>query len=328
MKRSGLRTRILCTALILAGIPAAGTAAGADGRVPVCLVPAGNRTVEHPARVPAESVPALLRTTPSYAGPCATYGKPVALGDGTLRAYAQQADGRPVAVGVVFAASALRGLPTAVSDGKHCYDRNGDGRLDLHMECSVGHENALEVPGGSNSPFTWDLVNWNPAGHNPKGVYDTPHFDFHFYIQPKAERDAIGTGPCEANMDCEDYARAKKPVPVRYTAPDFADMNAVEPAMGNHLLDARAPELNGRPFTHTWIYGAYDGRITFYEAMIAKSWLAGQRDGTVADVCVPFRQPAAWRESGWYPTRYCVGYRENRGEHVVSLEGFVFRKGS
>ncbi|MET8980559.1 hypothetical protein ABZX85_33630 [Streptomyces sp. NPDC004539] len=326
--RSGLRTRILCTALILAAVPAVATASGEDERVQVCLVPSGAPTVEHPSRLPAAAVPALLRTTPSYAGPCAAYGPAVRLGDGTLRAYTRQVAGRPVAVGVVFPASALRGLPTAVSDGRHCFDADGDGRTDLHTECSVGHEYALEPPGAGQAPFVWDLVNWNPAGHNPQGVYDTPHFDFHFYLQPKSARDAIRTGPCQSHMNCEDYARARRPVPARYTAPGFADLDAVEPAMGNHLLDTRSPELNGGPFTHTWIYGAYDGEITFYEAMVAKSWLEGQRDGRVEDTCTSFRQPRAWRESGWYPTRYCTEYRENRREHVVSLEGFVFREAS
>jgi hypothetical protein len=27
-------------------------------------------------------------------------------------------------------------------------------------------------------------LNWNPHGHIPPGVYDLPHFDFHFYIEP------------------------------------------------------------------------------------------------------------------------------------------------
>jgi len=31
--------------------------------------------------------------------------------------------------------------------------------------------------------------------------------------------------------------------------------------MGNHLLDLTGPEFNKQPFTRTWIYGAYDGKV-------------------------------------------------------------------
>ncbi|WP_416973827.1 hypothetical protein [Streptomyces sp. 4F14] len=304
MARTGRRTRIVLAMAILGGF-LTGAAARTAELVPACLVPPGN---PHP-------------------GSCTTYGRAVPLGYGVLRSYVQRVGALPVAVGVVFPASALSGLPTAGSDGKHCFDKDGDGRTDPHTECSVGHENVLDLPAGAG-PFAWELVNWNPQGHIPKGVYDTPHFDFHFYMQPLAERNAIRPGPCATLMNCEDYTRAKKPLPARYAPPDFVDVDAVEPAMGNHLLDARSQELNGGPFTHTWIYGTYDGEITFYEAMIAKSWLEELHEGRAGDTCTPFRQPRAWRESGWYPTEYCVEYRENRKEYAISLSNFTYRTGS
>ncbi|MEX3107760.1 MULTISPECIES: hypothetical protein [unclassified Streptomyces] len=325
MARTGRRTRIVLATAILAAFLTG--AAEESERARICLVPPGNPDAERTVSVPAKSVPALLRTTASYAGPCAEYGSAVPLGGGVLRAYVQRVGARPVAVGVAFPASSLRGLPTAASDGKHCFDKDGNGGIDLHTECSVGHENVLALPPGAG-PFTWELVNWNPEGHIPKGVYDTPHFDFHFYIQPLVERNAIRPGPCPALTDCADYARAKKPVPSRYLAPDFVDVDAVEPVMGNHLLDARAPELNGGPFTRTWIYGTYDGEVTFYEAMIAKSWLENLKGARSDDTCTLFRQPRAWRNSGWYPTSYCAEYRENRKEYAVSLTDFVYREGS
>jgi hypothetical protein len=30
-----------------------------------------------------------------------------------------------------------------------------------------------------DTPFTWVLLNWDLAGHSPRGVYDVPHFDVH-----------------------------------------------------------------------------------------------------------------------------------------------------
>lgn len=273
---------------------------------------------ERTIRVPAHIVPTR---------PCTEYGKRVPMGDGAIRSYTQRVGRRPLALGVTFPAAALRNLPVPVSDGKHCFDKDGDGEFDLHTECAVGHEHVLDLPRGFrhkvDTPFEFALTNWNPQGHMPVGVYNVPHFDFHFYIQSLEERNAIRVGPCPVLTNCDDYERAKLPVPERYRAPDFADFDAVEPAMGNHLIDPTGPEFNGRPFTHTWIYGQYDARITFYETMITKAWFDDRRD-----VCVPFKQPSAWQQAGWYPTSYCIAYRENRDDYTVSLTGFRYRQAS
>ncbi|TDD33906.1 hypothetical protein E1287_18350 [Actinomadura sp. KC06] len=333
LRRPARPLLVAALAVLLAGAsPAPGTALAAEpgGRgTTVCFVARDNPDREHTIRVPSRAVPKLLRTSLSYVGPCAEYGHSLSLGDGAMRTYTQRVRSRPLAMGVTFRASTLRNLPIPVSDGKHCFDKDGSGDLDLHKECAVGHELVLDLPRGFRSaidtPFKWSLTNWNPQGHMPTGVYDVPHFDFHFYIQPLAERNQIRPGPCPMLTNCDDYKRAKLPVPERYRPPDFSDVDAVEPAMGNHLIDLTGPEFNGRPFTHTWIYGQYDGEITFYEAMITKAWFDGQRKGATGDICVPFKQPREWRLAGWYPTSYCIAYRENRDDYTVALTDFRYR---
>jgi len=254
------------------------------------------------------------------------------MGDGYLRTATVTRDERPLALGVTFPATALSSLPQEVSDGKHCFDKNGDGVADLHTECAVGHEHVLDLPTGFaqriDSPFGWALVNWNPEGHPPPEVYDVAHFDVHFYIQPLWERNNIDPGPCPILIDCADYEQAIKPVPEQYVPSEFEDVGAIEAAMGNHLVDVTGPEFQGEPFTHTWIFGAYGGEITFYEAMITKEWFDRQRAGRAPSRCAPIKQPLAWQVAGWYPTRYCMEYRENRDDFVVSLEGFVYREAS
>ena len=81
---------------------------------------------------------------------------------------------------------------------------------------------------------------------------------------------AIRPGPCGELIDCDDFKRAQIPVPAQYVHADHIDVGAAVPDMGNHLIDAKSPELvvQGREFTHTFIFGAYDGQITFYEPMI------------------------------------------------------------
>jgi hypothetical protein len=93
--------------------------------------------------------------------------------------------------------------------------------------------------------------------------------------------------------------------------------------MGNHLLDSRSPELvdPSTPFTRTFIYGAFDGELMFWEPMITLDFLS-----RTSDSCFEISQPEAYRRSGYYPTRYCV--REQPGMRTVSLEGFTYVEAS
>ena len=192
-------------------------------------------------------------------------GAPSALGNGTVAGYAEfDVSGAVTAIGVVFSGGVLDNLPAAPSDGHHCFDMNKDGTIDLAAECASWHERVLPLPSEASRqpdlPFKWALLNWNPHGHIPPGVYDKPHFDVHFYIEPIEKVFAIESGPCgPEHVRCDQFTQARLPVPANYMHPDFKDVEAVAPAMGNHLVDPKAPEFNGVPFTHTWIYGVYEG---------------------------------------------------------------------
>ena len=117
--------------------------------------------------------------------------------------------------------------------------------------------------------------------------------------------------------------RAQTPI-----APQFMPANyrfsAAVPAMGQHMIDAEAPELADPPaadFTQSFLYGAYDGHIIFYEPMVNLAYLQSQPDD-----CLPFPLPEAWEASGHYPTQSCIRYSPDRDEYDVSLEGFVYRE--
>lgn len=338
--KRGAKAGALITALLLATLPAADggepvanggePVSAADGIVTVCHVPARTPDQEATVKVPRRTAEVLLRTSLSYLGPCASYGQSAPLGNGRLTVYAQ-ADGRtPRSIGLVFKSATLDGLPYhPPTAGLWCHDRDGDGVIDQHSECSGGYENALELSEAFTSkvdtPFTYLLVNWNPMGHIPPGVWDRPHFDIHFYLNDNAERLKIRPGPCPVLVNCDDYEIGKILPAPRYVAPDYIDVDALEPAMGNHLIDPTTDEFNGGPFTHTFIYGSWGGHITFYEPMVTHEWFAGLRDGAVDDACFAMKLPQAWEQPGWYPTRYCLRHRENRDELTASLEDFVYR---
>jgi hypothetical protein len=237
-----------------------------------------------------------------------------------------QESGAPGAVGVMISAVALAGLPAEPSDRHHCFDRDGDGVTTHSAECVETHEFIIPLPDEVNRrgdiPFKWVLLNWNAHGHIPPGVYDVPHFDVHFYMVPIADVFAIGDGPCGPEfVDCEDFAVAKAPLPPDLMHPDFSDVDAVVPAMGNHLIDLSGREFQGEPFTRSWIYGIYGGRVIFYEEMVTLAYLLSR-----PDACMPIKSPPAVAVGGWYPTERCVRYDAAADAYVVSMEGFVYRE--
>ncbi|GIJ76521.1 hypothetical protein SAMN05443287_10838 [Micromonospora phaseoli] len=299
-------------------------------QVDVCVAPSASGGFEVTAKVPRSVANSLLRRTSSYPGVCASYGESTKLGNGTIRAFTQSRDGVPHTIGLSMTEDALDGLPShPATEGRWCHDVNQDGETDPHTECTGGYEFPLQLSkefrDEVDTPFQYVLTNWNPAGHLPEHIYDRPHFDVHFYLTSNEERMAIRPGPCGMLVDCEDFEVGRLPLPAQYLPADYSDFSAVEPGMGNHLIDLTGPEINGEPFTHTFIYGSYGGRLTFYEPMVTHDWFRSVVSGESAGGCFPIKQPQAWQTGGWYPTRYCVRHRENRSEVVTTLEDFVHR---
>lgn len=234
------------------------------------------------------------------------YGTPRKLGDGMARTYvvlSERGARTPVELGVALDERALDELPAA---GSHPLD--------------------LELPAHAPAPYRLVEVDWNANGHVPEGVYTVPHFDFHFYTITAAERDAIDpSDPAYAakasNLPAGDY------VPPFYVVPGPPALVA-EPRMGVHWVDLRSPELQAllghpeayQPFTKTFIYGSWDGRFTFFEPMITRDYLLAH-----PDVVTPIPVPAAYPQSGYYPTAYRVTYDAQAKEYRVALAGLTAR---
>lgn len=250
------------------------------------------------------------------------------LGNGTVSSYAEFDNrGTPTAIGIAFSATALDGLP-AGSNRHHCFDRNKDGVIDPTTECHNTFEFVIPLPDAvskrSDVAFKWVLLNWNPVGHAPPGVWDVPHFDIHFYLEPIANIFAITSGSCGPEfVRCDQFEVGKRPVPPNYIHPDFRDVGAVVPAMGNHLLDLTGPEFHKHPFTRSWIFGAYDGRVTFYEEMVTRAFLLSR-----PDTCFQIKSPKAVALSGFYPSVSCIRHNAATGEYTVSMERFTLREAS
>ena len=225
-------------------------------------------------------------------------GPPTAIGDGQAKAFVTlDGKGMPMAIGIRLTSAALNNLPK-----EHPHDVPG-------VEYPLALPKQVAMTGFND--FT---VGWNPQGHIPPGVYDTPHFDFNFYLIRPAERYKI-------TLQGDDLTRAQKQpapefMPDGYMLPE----GTAEPRMGAHAVDLSAPEFNRQGFTKTFIYGFYDGRMIFLEPMVTKAFFE-----TKSNVTEMLKLPRSYPAHGYYPTKYHVGYDPETKEYVIALEGLVYR---
>ena len=236
------------------------------------------------------------------------WGRPKQLGNGTIATFFTEGrSGAPRYLGIWFTADALDGLPEGPSHG-------------LSTE--------LPLPADARATnFEWASADWNPHGHVPADVYDVPHFDFHFYTMGReAVRERIPPGACDENGDgtpehgvpCEVQERGTEPLPDAQLPAGYVSTEDTVPLMGNHWVDSKASEFRGEPFTHTWIYGSFDGRITFVEPMITVQFLENLRGRVVVDVKTPERFPTR----GFYPTQYVIRRLRRQDAYAVVLRRF------
>ncbi len=225
-------------------------------------------------------------------------GETKPLGKGQVRSWVSfDKSGNPTAIGLTFSEEALSTLPTGPLPG--------EGWTEVSL--------ALP-PQASATAFKHIGLNWNPNGHSPAKIYDSPHFDFHFYMINEAERAGItATG--------DDLLRTKKQPAAEFVPSGYIYVPDSEHArMGAHWVNPLSKELNGQSFSTTFIYGSYNGSLIFAEPMIAKSFLE-----TKTDVTELIKLPAKYARAAYYPTRYSVRYDPIKKEYTVALEGMTLR---
>ena len=93
--------------------------------------------------------------------------------------------------------------------------------------------------------------------------------------------------------------------------------------MGSHWLDLTAGEWNNMPFSYNFLYGSYNGQVTFYEPMITLSVFENLADG---DINEDIRQPELYQLSDkYYPMKYHIRKDTETGAVSVVMSEFVMR---
>jgi hypothetical protein len=241
------------------------------------------------------------------------YGTPIKLGNGRARSYVTLLEGVPLEVGVALDETALEGLraPMPPMEG----DPSGDGHAHLDSDMHV-----LSMPAQNPTPYRFIELDWNPAGHEPAGIYTVPHFDFHFYKIEVAQRNAIlPSDPAfltkSANVPADDFMP-----PFAFSPPP----RVAVPQMGVHWIDIRSPEIqpppNNEKFTTTFLNGTYNGAVIFQEPMITREFILSKPNATM-------QVPVAARvtPAGYYPGAYSITYDAQAKEHRIALTQLEWR---
>ncbi|WP_205502277.1 DUF5602 domain-containing protein [Rufibacter psychrotolerans] len=212
------------------------------------------------------------------------YGAPVAVGQGTAKAWVTtNAAGTPTAVGITLSEGALSNLGNA-----------------MRMY-------TLPLPQQANQTlYNHVMLDWNPQGHEPPGLYNVPHFDAHFYMIPEAE---VANIEGQAAMDEEAEARF---VPQNYILTP-----GVVPGMGAHWIDVTDQNNAPGQFARNFLYGSIDGNFIFHEPMFTLAYLTSLTTRGGETIAVP--QPSAYQKAGLYPMRYGFSYNSTTKEYTISL---------
>ena len=281
-----------------------------------------------PASTGIQSAAAALdRAGFDQAGAHRQYGTPQKVGNGTVRTYIvmdQKNQGRPLEVGVALSETALEGLPAPVA--------SSDPMANMHMY-------TLDLPAKNPTQYKFVQFDWNPAGHEPAGVYDLPHFDFHFYTVPVEVRNSILPSDPQYATKAANYPAPEYRAPFYLDAATAAGAPAAAvtiPMMGLHWLDVRSPELQMltgnpqgyRPFTKTFIYGTWNGQFIFDEPMITRAYILEKKTATdplVVDELVPVSTPAKYSPAGFYPSAYRISWDAQQKEYRIALTQLSWR---
>lgn len=223
-------------------------------------------------------------------------GPVMSLGDGTVRSWiSMNSDGFPMEIGIDMSLDALENLPM------HAEEHELVLRLHNHAQAAT--------------PFDHIVINWNPEGHPPTGVFTVPHFDFHFYMMPLAERMQIPAWSPTTDAAFNNYP-PEGYMPTTYFTPPGA--GTAEPRMGKHWLPVNLGEY--LPFSKIMILGSYDGEVNFVEPMVTLEHLLTGTDSSDA-----YPQPASFAAAGNYPTKYNIYHNTQTGHIYITLSDFVAR---
>ena len=230
-----------------------------------------------------------------------TTGEKNAFGNGNIQTYAfTDNTGSLTEAGIIVDDAALQNLPVVLMT------------VPFLMAFTT---NSLDFPAtvADQTGITHLCFDYYPRGHDPVFAYGVPQINFYYHYQTEADRLMVGLLPA-------DSTKFQKVLLAGEVPPTFIDPKGYVPKVGAHLVDVAAPEFNGVAFDKGWIYGKYDGKLTFMEELVSMAFLQSVTTIQSFDV----KQPTIFPRSGkLFPTKYNVAHNATTNQYKIFLSGFV-----
>jgi len=170
----------------------------------------------------------------------------------------------------------------------------------------------IELPAQFRDQTVFDAMSYDylPHGHSPAGLYNIPHWDFHFTTLPRDESAAID---CRDPTIPVDALLPKAPGAWFFVPPPD---NCV-PGMGIHGGSSAMAELNSHRFDKTMGMAYYHGKFASYEAKATDEYLKERKP---FDIPVP-RAPV--KRAGLYPGSLKVTWDKPSDTFIWTLSDFT-----
>lgn len=192
----------------------------------------------------------------------------------------------------------------------------------------------VTAPEGDSLPFAYVEVDWNTEGEprGPNNSFISPHFDFHFYMQPQSDIDEHLTCVSTNGRVCDDFATSYDQMQLFQNMPDSqyvpssyrADVGSAIPEMGLHLLDASFDyTVENVNHTPTLIYGSFNGQVIFAEASVTLYTLQDVIATPGQTLSFAFQQPEAFATEIDWPTEFVITYLPETGGFQTGFANFI-----
>jgi hypothetical protein len=209
------------------------------------------------------------------------YADPVPLNGGTVRGYVALQNGVPTAVGMELSSGVLTNIPP------------------LPLNAASATFGPLP-PEAAATPFAAIAVGDFPAGHQPAGIGDKPHFHPIFLLMPPQQPD-----PPPFALESTPVAPAEVPA-------DHVNLGDVAPGIGIAYQDPSQPQNQQAWDTVGQNYFFYNGHMNGIALGATNAYM--QRAENYQDIARGdvIKQPQTYPKAGYYPQRYTVSYDYNR----------------
>ena len=162
-------------------------------------------------------------------------------------------------------------------------------------------------------PFDHVTASWLGAGQGADAQYYAEHFEFLFSTISASIQNSINGASVSCNVN----------PPSNQMPSNYARVPGGRDGIGATWKNMNAPENTGGVFSHSFLFGSYNGGVSFYAPTITKEALANTNS---SGVWAYFGTATEFAQAGkFYPRRYTMWKDAQTGNFIIGLDEMVKR---